>query len=161
VIPCLKHSRTHARMHDRMHDRTHSPVLRGWGLRQARRRRRGTSRSASTPRGYHGHSALRRKAPAPARQRCAGPLPRSCWIHENIVITAFANTHIGDRSSKHAHGMKNGMRHQTGQEVAGNMHKQSRRTSYKYFCRDLLRPPPPSPPLTPRPTPRLTPPAEL
>lgn len=50
-----------------------------------------------------------------------------------VVIIAFTNTHIGVRSSKHAHAMKNGMRHHTVQKVAGNMHKQSLRTSYKFF----------------------------
>ena len=59
------------------------------------------------------------------------------WIHENIVIIAFTNTHIGVRSSKHAHAMKNGMRHHTVQKVAGNMHKGSLWTSYKFFCRNL------------------------
>ena len=58
-------------------------------------------------------------------------------IHENMVIIAFTNTHIGDRSRKHAHAMKDGMRHQTVQEVAENMQKQTRWTSYKYFCCDL------------------------
>ena len=43
-------------------------------------------------------------------------------IHENIVSIAFTNTHIGVRRSKHAHGMKNGMRHRTVQKVAEVSH---------------------------------------